>query len=119
MEDCRLYCKYPYVLNCVINSNQNIDHVQIKKLIPFRTLRKFIDTMQKLSSSSCLCNPIQNKPLWLNKLVRLNKAVLYNEEFVNAGIIDYGHLVHSAGETLEYDKATKKFDIFSKNSFFY
>ena len=31
------------------------------------------------------------KPLWLNKLVRLNKAVFYNEELVNSGIVDYGH----------------------------
>ena len=59
--------------------------------------------MQKLRSSACLCNPIQNKPLWLNKLVRLNKAVLYNEEFVNAGIVDCGHLINSASELLDYD----------------
>ena len=37
-------------------------------------------------------------------MVRLNKAVLYNEEFVNAGIVDYGHLINSAGELLDYDK---------------
>ena len=33
---------------------------------------------------------VKNKPLWLNRLVRLNKAALYNEELVNAEIIDYG-----------------------------
>ena len=95
------------ILNCVISSNLNIEHVQIKKL----TLRNLINTMQKLYSYACLCEPIQNKPLWLNKLVRLNKAVLYNEELVNAGIVDYGHLINSAGEILDHDRVTKKFDI--------
>ena len=33
---------------------------------------------------------VKNKPLWLNKLVRLNKAALYNDELVNTEIIDYG-----------------------------
>ena len=104
------------ILNCVISSNLNIEHVQIKKLIPFRTLRNLINTMQKLYSDTCLCEPIQKKTLWLNKLVRLNKAVLYNEEFVNAGIVDYGHLINSAGEILDYDGVTKKFDIPPNNS---
>ena len=80
-------------------------------MIPFRTLRNLIITMQKLYSYTCLCEPIQNKLLWLNKLVRLNKAVLYNEEFVNAGIVDYGHLINSAGEILDYDGVTEKFHI--------
>ena len=65
-----------------------------------------------------MCEPIQNKPLWLNKLVRLNKTVLYNEVFVNAGIVDYGHLINSAGELLDYDGVTKKFDIPPSNSSF-
>ena len=106
------------ILNCVISSNLNIEHVQIKKLIPFRTLRNLIITMQKLYSYTCLCEPIQNKPLWLNKLVRLNKAVLYNEEFVNAGIVDYGHLINSAGEILDYGGVTEKFHIPRNNSSF-
>ena len=38
--------------------------------------------MQKLYSYARLYELIQNKPLWLNKLVCLNKPVLYNEEFV-------------------------------------
>ena len=54
------------ILNCVISSNLNIEHVQIKKLIPFRTLRNLNITMQQLYSYACLCEPIQNKPLWLN-----------------------------------------------------
>ena len=65
-----------------------------------------------------MCEPIQNKPLRLNKLVRLNKAVLYNEEFVNAGIVDYGHLINSAGELLDYDGVTEKFHISPNNSSF-
>ena len=105
------------ILNCVISSNLNIEHAQMI-LIPFQTLRNLIDTMQKLYSYTCLCEPIQNKPLWLNKLVRLNKAVLYNEEFVNAGIVDYGHFINSAGELLDYDGVTKKFDIPPNNSSF-
>ena len=104
------------ILNCVISSNLNIEHVQIKKLIPFRTLRNLVNTMQKPYSYACLCEPIQNKPLWLNKLVRLNKAVLYNEEFVNPRIVDYGHLINSAGEILDYDRVTKKFDSPPNNS---
>ena len=106
------------ILNCVISSNLNIEHVQIKKLILFRTLRNLINTMLKTYSYTCLCEPIQNKPSWLNKLVRLNKAVLYNEEFDNAGIVDYGHLINSAGEILDYDRVTKKFDISPNNSSF-
>ena len=47
---------------CVTNSNLNIEHIQIKKLIPIQTLRNLIDTMQKLSSSACLCDSIQSKP---------------------------------------------------------
>ena len=76
------------ILNCVTSSNLNLETFQIKKLVPFRTLRNIINTMQKLHSYACLCEPILNKPIWLNKLVRLNKAVLYYEEFVNAGIVD-------------------------------
>ena len=87
-------------------------------MIPFRTLGNLINTMQKLYFYTCLCEPIQNKPLWLNKLVRLNKAVLYNEVFVNAGIVNYGHLINSAGELLDYDGVTKKFDIPPNNSSF-
>ena len=87
-------------------------------LIPSRTLRNLIITMQKLYSYTSLCEPIQNKPLWLNKLVRLNKAALYNEKFVNTGIVDYGHLINSAGEILDYDGVTKKFDIPHYNSSF-
>ena len=68
------------ILNCVIDSNLNIEHVQIKKLIFFRTLRNLINIIKNLYSYACLCNPIQNKPLWRNKLVRLKKAVMYNEE---------------------------------------
>ena len=41
-------------LNCVISSNQNIEHVQIKNLIPFWTLRNLINIMQKLYSYACL-----------------------------------------------------------------
>ena len=44
--------------------------------------------------------------------------MLYNEEFVNAGIVDYGHLINSAGEILDYDGVTKKFDIPPNNSSF-
>ena len=106
------------ILNCVISSDLDIEHVQIKKLISFRTLRNLIKTIQKLYSYACLCEPIQNKPLWLNKLVRLNKAVLYNEEFVNAGITDYGQFVNSVGEILDYDGVTEKFDIPLNNSSF-
>ena len=51
-------------------------------------------------------------------MVRLNKAVLYNEEFVNAGIVDYGHLINSAGEILDYDRDTEKFHIPRNNSSF-
>ena len=51
-------------LNWVMSSNLNIKRNQIKKLIPFRTLRNLINTMQKLYSYACLCEPIQNKPLW-------------------------------------------------------
>ena len=50
-----------------------------------------------------------------NKLVRINKVILYNEEFVNAGIVDYGHLINSAGEILDYDRVTEKFDIPANN----
>ena len=67
--------------------------------------------MQKQRSFACYCNLIQNKLLWLNKLVRLNKAVLYNEELINVGIFDYDHLINSAGEILNYDGVTKKFDL--------
>ena len=74
--------------------------------------------MQKLYSYTCLCEPIQNKPLWLNKLVRLNKAVLYNEEFVNAKIVDNGHLIDSVGEILDYDEVIKKFAIPPNDSSF-
>ena len=86
-------------------------------MIPFQTLKNLIDTTQKLCSSACLCKPIQNIPLLLNKLVRLNKAVL-QKKLVNASIIDYGHLINSAGEILDYDKVTKKFDIPPNNSSF-
>ena len=106
------------ILNCVIRSNLSIEHVQIKKLIPFRTLRNLINTMQKLYSYACLCETIQNKPLWLNKLVRLNKAVWYNEEFVNVGIVAYGHLINSAGEILDYVRVTEIFDILPNNTSF-
>ena len=65
-----------------------------------------------------MCEPIQNKPLWLNKLVRLNQAVLYNEEFFNAGIVDYGHSINLAGKILDYDRVIEKFDIPPNNSSF-
>ena len=83
---------------------------------PFGALQT--ELRQRHDSYTCLSEPIQNKPLWLNKLVRLNKTVLYNEEFVNAGIVDYGHLINSAGELWDYDGVTKKFDIPSNNSSF-
>ena len=53
-------------------------------------------------------------------MVRLNKAVLYNEEFVHVhtGIVDYGHLINSAGTILDYDRVTKKFDFPPNNSSF-
>ena len=56
--------------------------------------------------------------LWLHKLVRLNKAVLYNKEFFNVRIVDYGYLIDSAGKILDYDRVTKKFDIPPNNSSF-
>ena len=87
-------------------------------MIPFWTLRNLNINMQKLYSYTCLCKPIQSKPLWLNKLVCLNKAALYNEEFVNAGIVDYGQLINSAGEILDYDRVIEKFDIPPNNCFF-
>ena len=87
-------------------------------MIPFRVSKNLINTMQKLYSCACLCKPIQNKPLWLNKLVRLNKAVLYNKEFVKPGIIDCGHLINSIGEVLDYDRFTEKFNIPSSNPSF-
>ena len=64
------------ILNCVLSSNLNFEHVQIKKLIPLRTLRNLINTTQKLYSYTCLYEPIQKKTLWPKKLVRLNKAVV-------------------------------------------
>ena len=91
------------IFHCVVSSNLYIEHVQIKKLISFRTLRTITNAVLKLFYYTCLCEPIQNKPFWLNKLVCSNKAVLYNEEFVNAGIVDYGHLINSAGEILDYE----------------
>ena len=51
------------ILSCVISSNLNIEHVQIKKLIPFRILRNLFNTMQKLYSYTCLCEPIQKKTI--------------------------------------------------------
>ena len=49
------------------------------------------------------CNNQNSKPFWLKRLVRLNKAVLYSEEIVIARILDYGYLINSAGEILDYD----------------
>ena len=43
---------------------------------------------------------------------------MYNEEFVNAGIADYGHLINSAGEILDYDGVTEKFHIPRNSSSF-
>ena len=106
------------ILNCVISSDLNIECVQIKKLITFWTLRNLINTLQKLYSYACLCEPIKNKLLWLIKLIRLNNAVLYNEVFVNAEIVDYGHLINSTGEILDYYRATEKFGIPPNNSSF-
>ena len=51
-------------------------------------------------------------------MVRFNRAVLHNKELVNAGIIDYGRLINSAGEILDYDRCTKKLDIPPNNSSF-
>ena len=43
---------------------------------------------------------------------------MYNEEFVNAEIVDYCHLINSASEILDYDGVTKKFYILRNNSSF-
>ena len=43
---------------------------------------------------------------------------MYNEEFVNAEIVDYCHLINSASEILDYDGVTKKFYIPRNNSSF-
>ena len=42
-----------FLLNCVICSNLNNEHVQIKKLIPFWALRALTDSMQKLCLFVC------------------------------------------------------------------
>ena len=60
--------------------------------------------------------PDLNKPLMLNKMIRLKKASLYTVEFADAEIIDYDHLLNSAGEMLDYDRVTKKLDISPNNS---
>ena len=54
----------------------------------------------------------------LNKLVRLNKAALYDEEFVNAEIKDCGHFINSASEILDYDRDTEKISIRPNDSSF-
>ena len=58
-------------------------------------MRNLINFMQKLYPSAFLGEFVQNKPLRLNKLVHLNNAALYNEEFVNAEVIDCGHQCRS------------------------
>ena len=42
------------ILGCVINSNLNIEHIQIKKLIPFWTLRNSICTTQTQTVLFCM-----------------------------------------------------------------
>ena len=71
----------------------------------FSDLRSLINTMQKVYSFACLCEPAKNK------LIRLNKTALYNEEFVNAGIIDCGCLINSTGKLVDYDRVANKIDI--------
>ena len=56
-----------------------------------------------------------DKPLWLNKLLRYRRKTLFNEEFVNAGIFDYGHIINLDVELMQYDSIAQKFDLTANN----
>ena len=45
---------------------------------------------------------------------------VYNQtvDFVEKTCPNYGHLINSAGEIMDYDRFTKKFDISPNSSFF-
>jgi len=93
-------------INYVIRSNLNVEHKQIKCLIPFRSVRNLIYryTIKKIMFGSGLCVIAEGyRPLWLNKMVRCNNKSLFFGEMVNAGIIDYGHLLGLDGIIMEYN----------------
>jgi len=91
------------VINCIIRSNLKSEHKQINCLIPFRSVRKLIFTIKKILFDSGLCVIAEDRPLWLNKMVRYNNKSLFYGEMVNAGITHYGHLLGLDGLIMEYD----------------
>jgi len=72
----------------ILNSNINN-----QMLIPFPSLRKLIFTLKKIMFDTGSCNIVEDRPLWLNKMVRYRNVSLFYDDMVNAGITDYGHLL--------------------------
>ena len=53
--------------------------------------------------------------LWLNKLVLDNKKPLFEQEFVEAGIIDYFQLVGPFNGYMSYDELANKYQLLPNN----
>ena len=73
-----------------------------------KTLKVILDVFEEIKTGI--------KFLWLNKSVKYQNKLIFNDEFFNAGIYDFYHLVvKSDGDLFSYEEMAIKFKITPNN----
>ena len=80
----------------ILRSNLRANNIIIKNLALTRFTRNTIRVLKLIVDD--VQNPLANRFLWFNKLVRYQNKPLLIEEFLNAGIFDYDQLLNSENE---------------------
>ena len=97
----------------ILRSNLRANNSIIKDLASTRITRNAIKVLKLIVDK--IPNPLADRCLWFNKLVRYQSKLLLIEEFFNAGIFDYHPLLNSENEMYSYDEMAAKFELNPNN----
>ena len=98
-----------------LRSNLRANTIIIKNLPSTSFTRNAISKALKLIVDE-VQNPLANKFLWFNKLVRYQNKPFLIKEFFIAGISDYHQLLNSENEMYLYHEMAAKFELMQSRS---
>ena len=92
---------------------------KMQQYVPFRNMQISIAALQKFMETYYGEEWCNEKIIWLNGKIKLNKSILsIMKKFAEAGITDYEHLLSPEKQYLRYDDLTLKFGLPQTNQDF-
>ena len=103
----------------VLRSNMGVFTKKMQGYVPLRNMQVSIAALQKFMKTYYDEEWCNEKIIWLNSKIKLNKSILpIMKKFADAGITDYERLLSPEKQYLSYDDLTLKFGLPQTNQDF-